>query len=226
MAKQHITAQDNFIWLLGALILLLFFGAITEHYLGPAASRLVNLGITLTLLVAVWSLYGSRSYRIGRLGISLVLVTVAIGDIFLEFAELDTLNLSLILVFLLLSIAVAGRQVLLSGEVNTNVIVGAIALYLLMGLAWAMAYLLVDQMTPGSLNGLPAGDWQTKMQTAIYFSFVTLSTLGYGDITPALPLTRFLAYMEAITGQFYIAVLVASLVGINVSRGFRQRQNS
>ncbi len=226
MALHHITRQDNFIWLLGALILLLFFGAITEHYLGPAAARLVNLGVTLTLLVAVWSLYGSYRGKLGRATISLVLVGVAVGDFFLQLAEMDTVNLLLILLFLVLSVWAAARQVLFAGVVNTNIIVGAVALYLLLGLAWAIAYLLVEQITPGSLTGLPPGDWQTKMQTVVYFSFVTLSTLGYGDITPTLPMTRFLSYSEAITGQFYIAVLVASLVGINISRSLGHSENN
>lgn len=59
--------------------------------------------------------------------------------------------------------------------------------------------------------------WFELMPNYIYFSFVTLTTLGYGEITPTLPITRFLVYSEAIIGQFYMAILVASLVGTHLS---------
>jgi voltage-gated potassium channel Kch len=54
-----------------------------------------------------------------------------------------------------------------------------------------------------------------------YFSFITLATVGYGDVTPATPLTRTLAWLEAITGQFYLAVLVAGLVGFKVTQALK-----
>ena len=70
---------------------------------------------------------------------------------------------------------------------------------------------------PGAFNGLPQAPWIDNFATVIYFSFVTITTLGYGDISPALPLARFLVYMEAIVGVFYMAILVASLIGVRMS---------
>ena len=84
-------------------------------------------------------------------------------------------------------------------------------------MTWTFAYLLVEQLQPGALNGLEHQDWQDNLHTVFYFSYVTLTTLGYGDITPAAPVSRFLAYSEAIVGQFYLAILVASLIGARLS---------
>jgi len=59
--------------------------------------------------------------------------------------------------------------------------------------------------------------WYDNFADVAYFSFVTLTTLGYGDISPIVPIARFLVYMEAIVGVFYMAILVASLIGIRIS---------
>jgi hypothetical protein len=88
----------------------------------------------------------------------------------------------------------------------------------MLGVIWALAYALLEAVIPGSFEGLTEQmtnftwnpDW-------VYFSFVTLSTLGYGDILPLTFSARALAYFEAIVGQFYLAVLVAGLVGAFIS---------
>jgi voltage-gated potassium channel Kch len=82
---------------------------------------------------------------------------------------------------------------------------------------WAMMYLLIAQALPGSFNGVPQAPWLENFPTATYFSFVTITTLGYGDILPVSPLARFLVTMEAIVGVFYMAIVVASLIGVRLS---------
>jgi voltage-gated potassium channel len=86
--------------------------------------------------------------------------------------------------------------------------------YLLMGLIWAILYGLIFQFWPGAFNGMEGVNGKVSMDTLLYYSFVTLAGLGYGDITPIVPLARTLAYFEVISGQLYIAVLLAGLVGL------------
>jgi voltage-gated potassium channel Kch len=107
---------------------------------------------------------------------------------------------------------------LFTGPIDWNKIVGAICIYLLMGLVWALSYLLIAQAIPNAFNGLEQLPWYNNFADAAYYSFVTLTTLGYGDISPVAPIARFLVYMEAIFGVFYMAILVASLVGISASK--------
>ena len=114
--------------------------------------------------------------------------------------------------------AVILREVLQDDDVDADTIRGAICAYLFVGICWAGAYAFVEHLHPGSLSlpaagpGVAPGD--PRPEKLLYFSFVTLATLGYGDILPATPVTRALAWMEAVFGQFYIAVLVARLVGV------------
>ena len=98
-----------------------------------------------------------------------------------------------------------------------NKIVGSVTIYLLIGIIWALLYGLVEQVFTGSFSGNLLNVGGSQFWDLIYFSFVTLTTLGYGDILPMNTYARTLAYMEAIAGQFYIAILVASLVGAHLS---------
>jgi hypothetical protein len=107
------------------------------------------------------------------------------------------------------------RFALRGSYVDTERLCAALSAYLLAGHFFGLAYLQVEQLRPGSfaIGGVPFQPGQLDLPTAIYFSFVTLATLGYGDISPLTPTARGLAVSEAILGQLYLAVLVARLVG-------------
>jgi hypothetical protein len=89
-------------------------------------------------------------------------------------------------------------------------IVGGICIYLLIGILWTVLYGLVRTWNPDAIV-LREG------ASLFYFSFTTLTTLGYGDITPAVKLAQDLAIMEAITGQVYLAIFIARLVGLHIA---------
>ena len=221
-----VTHRDNFIWLLFGLIFLLFSGAVFAQYNLDGAQRLVNISISVTLLVAVWAMEQQKSFFSSRIGLTLFVIALMLGDVFMEHSALTQLQLGFIFLFLSLTTFLACKQVLFTGDVNGNKIIGAICIYLMMGLLWAFGFLLVEEIFPGSLAGLKHDDWHDNMQAVVYYSFVTISTLGYGDITPTMPLARFLAYMAAVTGQFYIAILVASLIGIRLSAHAKEAASS
>jgi hypothetical protein len=123
---------------------------------------------------------------------------------------------SLVTVTLLSLIVLA--QVFRTGPVTLARIQGAIAVYLLLGFAWGIAYQLVALRQPGAFVG--AGLEGDLPQRWLYYSFVTLTTVGYGDVTPVHPIARSLAVLEALTGQLYPAILLARLVSLEVqSRG-------
>jgi Ion channel len=119
---------------------------------------------------------------------------------------------SLVSVGLLSLIVLA--QVFRKGPVTLSRIQGAIAVYLLLGLAWAIAYELLALRQPGAFAG--AGVDGDLPQRWLYYSFVTLTTVGYGDVTPVHPIARSLAVLEALTGQLYPAILLARLVSLEV----------
>jgi hypothetical protein len=124
------------------------------------------------------------------------------------------------LVTLILFAAVVAGQVYRSGPVTHHRILGAVAVYLLLGLTWANAYALLQNLRPDAFAGTLNEAFIS--QTWIYYSFVTLTTMGYGDITPVHPVARSLAIAEALTGQLYIAITLARLVALHVgTRGQR-----
>ena len=113
------------------------------------------------------------------------------------------------------------RFILRAAWVTSEVLCASISAYLMLGLMWTLAYWLVDQLTPGGAFSFNTNTGKQSMSgfTGFYFSFITLSTVGYGDITPISRLARWLAAMEAMTGLLYVAVLIARLVSLYSAPG-------
>jgi voltage-gated potassium channel Kch len=108
------------------------------------------------------------------------------------------------------------RFILRSPSVNSEVLCAGISTYLLLGLFWMFAYLLVAQLVPDSFafSTGPASSQVMNRFNAYYFSFVTLTTVGYGDVSPVSNGARSLAVSEAMTGTLFVAVLIARLVAL------------
>jgi hypothetical protein len=108
------------------------------------------------------------------------------------------------------------RHVLAEGQVDADKLYAAVSAYLLIGLAFASVYEALAFWRPGAFSfATPATN---DVDALTYFSLVTLSTVGYGDVVAAIPQTRVLAVLEAIFGQLYLAVLMARLVGLHLSQ--------
>jgi len=112
----------------------------------------------------------------------------------------------------LLATATTARYALRARVVDAEHIFAALDAYLLAGLIFAVCYWLLDQAWPTSFGVASASN--LDLAHAIYFSFVTIATLGYGDVVPASDATRGLAILEAVSGQMYLTVLVARLVSL------------
>ena len=128
-------------------------------------------------------------------------------------AALDTtLKLACLSILVLMTL----KRTLRPGRVTVYRVFGGIAGYLLIGYTWTFAYQLLLLQTPGAIHFEPAVSETFSQQPShlIYFSFVTLTTVGYGDVHPVDPAARSLAITEALVGQLYLAILIASLVGM------------
>ena len=108
---------------------------------------------------------------------------------------------------------ILGRRVFGSGRVSADTLAGAGCVYLLLGWIWWFAYVGLELARPGSFSGVASLDAGGRIDL-LYFSFVTLTTLGYGDITPSSPRGMSLASLEAVTGVLFLAILIARLVGV------------
>ena len=118
-------------------------------------------------------------------------------------------------------------RAILVKRASGDAILGALVGYLLLGIIWSVLYSAVEMASPGSFR-MPASEGTDVLTAApgrgdlSYYSFITLATVGYGDVTPTTPLARTLAWIEAIVGQFYLAVLVAGLVGFKVTQAMKE----
>lgn len=183
-------------------------------------SRFWSFLLVAELLLAVYSVTDGRR----SLYIALALVTPAIlGEVsFFVFESRETHWFSVISVgtFLSYVIFVVYRQsVFGGGRVTTDRTAGAISVYLLLGLLWSLAYGVISAADPEAFKGLGpfSLDEPGAQQDFIYFSFVTLTTLGYGDMSPVAPLAKTLAWFEAVVGQLFLAVTIARLVSLEIS---------
>ncbi len=120
------------------------------------------------------------------------------------------------------------RAVLRQKEITAEVISMSISVYLLFGLTFGLLYIVLHDIQPNafSFGGSGPASEQQVIPVLIYFSLTTLSTIGFGDITPLTLQARYAAVAEGITGQFYLAILVARLVGLQMSQSVRQPASS
>ena len=171
---------------------------------------------SLVLLAGVVAVADSKRILV----IAIVLAIPAIAGRWMNHFRPDLIPPAVFLVAGLILIAfVVGnllRFVLRAPSVNTEVLCASISAYLMLGLMWTIAYWLVDQLTPGGAFSFNtnAGPRSINGFNGFYFSFITLSTVGFGDITPVSRMARWLAAMEAMTGLLYVAVLIARLVSM------------
>ena len=170
------------------------------------------------LIISIWSLPGAKNWYL----LGIVLVALGIASNFLALAGNGAffvyLSICSYTTFLLLSISLAIQQVVRSGPINVNRVIGAICIYMLLGFIWSFFYVLVNMTIPGSFNIQISGNPFEQVHHFLYYSFVTLTTLGYGDIAPIRGTARALSNLEAIFGQFYIAILVAGVVATFIAR--------
>jgi len=119
----------------------------------------------------------------------------------------------LALAIVILATAFIVSDVLFAKRIDFDILSGGVAVYLLIGIAWALVHTLVERTVPGSFHNLATSSEPLTVD-AIYFSLTTLTTLGYGDIAPISTMARMLAVLEAVTGVIYLAILIPSLVSL------------
>ena len=204
----------SMVQLLIALALLFFFFPFVEEIKG--GDIIVSILLSLVLLSAVFAVANRRRTLI----VALLLAVPAVGGRWINHFQPHLVPPAIFLVagLALVAFVVVNllRFVLRAPSVNLEVLCASISAYLMLGLIWTIAYWLVAQLTPGAFAFNTNTGAKETMEgfNAFYFSFVTLSTVGYGDITPVSKVARTLAALEAMTGLFYVAVLIARLVAL------------
>ena len=183
---------------------------------GRPGTRFVgDVVFSLFLVTGAWAVSWKRSTAV------LVSVSAAAALVvrwtarFVPSLDLTVWTTTSSLVTEVLLAAIVLARVFQGGRINRQRIEGAVAAYLLIGVIWADAYELVALSVPGAFAGTRAAG--ATLHDFLFFSFVTLTTVGYGDITPVIPVSRSLANVEALIGQLYPAILLARLVSLEAT---------
>jgi hypothetical protein len=202
--------------------------ALAQVILGPTLtdSRLVG-GLQLIVIgVTIYAVGGRRNLTIAALILGGPVIIARLVSVSITTREAEFVSHSLGLVFMAYVIWVIARAVARPGRVTMDKIYGAVCLYLLLGLLWGYAYTILEIAHPGSFSFpeqatpqalVEQSDYRDLERELNYFSYVTLTTLGYGDITPRTGRARQLSWMEAMLGQLFIAITVARLVGAHIA---------
>jgi hypothetical protein len=157
------------------------------------SQAIIAFVLVLPLIIATWSTYFVEIKTLSML-------TRIFGALFFAYAAINILHI-----------------IVKSEKVTRETIFAAIFAYLLIALMWAFLYMILELVSPGSFS-FPDKGFQGETMRYEYLSFVTITTLGYGDITPVTDKASALVIIEAVIGQIYLVVLVAWLVGMHVSR--------
>lgn len=197
---------------LAVLVLWIMTAPFVERF--DHTMRVESVLLSIVLLSAVFAVGGRRR----MLAIAVAFLVPAIGG---KWANHIWPHLVPSEIFLASGILFCGfivsqllRFVIVATKVDVQVLAAGVAGYLMVGILWGLAYILAGNMEPNSFafSGEPPPDHRLAGFAALYFSFVTLSTAGYGDIVPTTSTTRMLAILEQTVGVFYVAVLIARLV--------------
>ncbi|MBI3407248.1 MAG: two pore domain potassium channel family protein [Planctomycetes bacterium] len=217
-------AQRKFLTLLVALFLfLIVYPALHETIGTRLLFDALLTGLFLTTLLTVCS---KHFFRVMAVLLAIpTMVGIWTGYVLPDFPRFP---LSIVFhvsatLFFAFTVAAILNAIFKEKIVSADSIYGAFCGYLLIGLLFGHVYSMVEEVTPGSLRG--TADFEARVQNEdsrffqmTYFSLMTLTTVGYGDIIPIKPVARSLAVAEAILGQFYLAVLIAALIGKRVAQ--------
>ncbi len=209
--------------MLVSLLVLLAIGS----WLNERFERLAVFELLLTLVMLSSIRRLSARPRQALIGVLLALPTIACLWLrkLIPVVGLTEVALGLLLLFLLYTAVTVLLHIFRAKRITLDIISEAFSVYLLMGFAWGSIYALIYLQEPGAFH-LPEGTgptvgpgitWDVPLDVLIYYSFVTLTTVGYGDVSPIATSARSMAVLEVVLGQFYLAVLIARLVGLHTS---------
>lgn len=216
--RQRGLLKTNIVLLIALLAIIFLMPVIPLDV--PVISKIL---LSLVVVSGLFAAEFSKSLFRFLLFFALVLVGVnALGFLLPESATLDFLTFSLNTIFFVLITIALITQVAGAKRVNTSTLLCAVNSYLLIGLSLSMLFIILALLAPDSFS--LSGAAAQKFSTFVYYGFVTLTTLGYGDILPVTPLARSLASFTALFGQLYLVVIMAFLIGMYLNTKNQESQ--
>lgn len=208
---------DSLLTVLTILILVMMFVVAPLQALGLFEFQIFELFLALFLVGGVFLMSGS-AIAVTAMLVALAMIVTG-GILRLRSPSILDLNLfagSWLIVGITLAVTVA-RATFAPGRVTYHRVVGAVLLYLSVAVIFSALYTFIGTLLPKAFSGMKMEDSPALANELIYFSFMTLTTTGYGDVAPLHPIARSLCNLEAIFGQLYPATLLARLVTLEIT---------
>ena len=175
----------------------------------------VEFFFDLVLITGAYSAAWQTRHRFPFLALTVATLATRWTDMALDHAGFSLVSIVLVVLWLVYAITLIVAALFRMERIDTNAILGAIVAYMLAAVAFASLFELIELTQPSSFTGLPTGGVQRQVEHALlYFSFVSITTMGYGDIVPVSALARSSASLEGVFGTLYLAVMIARLVGL------------
>ncbi len=211
--------KDRFLFLLISILCLLVLAPIFKGFVGIRI--LMDIFFTSILISAVYAVSKKKYILLVAALLALPMLVSIWSDKFVKVPSLILVGDCFGIFFMAFMVIVILSFIFREQEVTGNVIYGAIVVYLLIAIMWAFVFSVMESINPGSF-AIGEGQIEVGRPLFIYYSFVTITTLGYGDITPITALANSFSFLEAVIGQIYLVVLVARLVGIHISQSMNR----
>jgi hypothetical protein len=204
----------RFLFLLIAFLMLFVLHPLTDGFL--KISFILDIFLSVILLSAIYAIGERRGPLFFGLSMAVPAFFAHWIHFFLKWPVLHLIDVASGAIFFAFATIIIVSHLFQQKRVTADLIRGAICGYFLIGLMWAFIFSLVETLHPGAFISGETG--RLDLENLIYFSFVTLSTTGYGDIAPWTDQARSLSILEAVMGQMYLAVNIATLVAIRISQ--------
>jgi hypothetical protein len=214
LLQNLLRSKERFLILLCLILGLLVLVPILNRFV--TAHIFLDIFLTAIAISMVYTISHKKRYVIAGVFFAIVMLASLWLQYFFQNKGIAAIAMINGILFISVVIASILGFMFKSGEVNREVIYAAILLYLLAALLWAFVYTLLELVDPASFN-IDLDQPQSYLLVFQYYSFVTITTLGYGDITPVSEVAKAFSVLEAIVGQLYLVVVVAWLVGMHVS---------
>jgi hypothetical protein len=212
---------SRFLFLLISILLMFVLRPFLEGYIGFGI--LLEMFFSFILLSGVYAVSQKKHHVIIALALASPALFMRWSTHLVQSPAFSLVANSFMILFFFYVVTVFLAFLFKEDEVTADVIMAAVCGYVFIGLMWAFAFAVLENLQPGSFRLVEGG--REDIRNFTYYSFVTQTTLGYGDITPLTAPARSLSLLEAIIGQLYLAVLIARLVGIQISQSSRQESS-
>jgi len=212
--------RSRFLFFLLALVILLLVSPFLDNSRAHEAYFVVLFALVMVSAVRIAS--DRRSHRIVALALGVPWLALSLWGLVWQHIDITIGTNLLFMIFNSYVLGIVLSNVVSAVDVDFDILLGAASVYLLIGIIWTISYSVIHLLEPGAFT-LISGEPRPFFHQFLYFSLTTLTTLGYGDITPLSPFAQIWSTLEAVVGTLYIALLVARLVGMYQSQRSQRR---